>query len=198
MAYNYTSAFVAFCKGAPAEEISIELNIPIGSLKSKMRQEGWKSLADSLLGQNGPVPGNAGEALARIEANRAKNFEAAAKLRDELGKIIDQLLAGTLRIQKRFHYKGGIVECEAQPSLADLVQLATYARMVHDMTYRALGDIGANGGHKADVTAGTQPPACPITIVLPEAISMPRTERAARAKERLLAAQNGTAPAADG
>jgi hypothetical protein len=162
-----------------------------------MRQEGWQGLADALIGQTGPVPRNTADALARIEANRAKNYEMAAKLAKELDRILDRLAAGTLRIKKRFQYKGQVVECDAEPSIADFVQLATYMRMVHDMTYRALGDIVANGGHKADAAAGAQPPSLPIEIILPKEIALPRHERAARAeaeRKRLLEQENGETP----
>jgi len=174
MAYSYTPAFVAYCKGAPIEEISAEFNIPIGSLKSKMRQEGWKSLADSLLDQNGPVPGNAAEALVRIEANRAKNYETATTLRDALDRTLAQLELGSLRVKKYWQHKGQIVEYDAEPSIADVLNIAVFARTVADLTYRALGDTVANGGHKADASPGTTPPTPPITIVLPDVIARPR------------------------
>jgi hypothetical protein len=180
MAYNYTPAFVAFCNGEPPEAIAAELNIPIDSLKSKMRQEGWKGLADRLLGQNGPVPVNAENAFARLEANRAKNYEMACKLRDALGRIIDQLEADTLKIRKFWQLKGQVIEYDAKPNMSDLVQLATYARMVMDMTYRALGDQVV----KADAAAQAHTPPAPITVILPKEVALPREQAALLAEQR--------------
>jgi len=186
MAYSYTPAFVAYCNGQSPDTIAAALNIPIDSLKSKMRQEGWKGLADKLLGQNGPVPVNTEDAFARLEANRAKNYEDACRLRDKLSRMLDELEAGTLRIKKYFLQKGEVVEYDAEPSMSDLVQIATFARMVQDMTYRGLGDQGVNAGHKADAAAGAQPPVAPITIILPKAIALPREQRAALAEQKRL------------
>ena len=194
MAYNYTACFVAYCKGAPVEEIAEYFKIPLKSLKAKMRQEGWKSLADKFIGLNGPVPANTAETLTRIEANRAKNYETASRLRDELDRNLDRLEAGNLRVKKRFQYNGHVVECDAEPSIADLVQLATYARMVQDMTYRALGDRVALGGRQADAAAEAQPPSPPIQIILPAAISIPREKRAELARQSRLAQGDGETP----
>jgi hypothetical protein len=177
MAYPYTPAFLAFCGGAPPEEIAEEFKIPLKSLLAKIRQEGWRSLASRLAARiTADSPPN-DDALNRIEANRAKNYESAAKLQEDLAQIIAHLRAGTLRIKKRFQHKGQIVEYEAEASITDRLNIATYARMIADLTYRALGDFGANGGYRPDASPGTPPPASPITIILPGAIARPRHER---------------------
>jgi hypothetical protein len=177
MAYSYTPAFVAYCQGAPVEEIAAELKIPVTSLQAKIRQEGWRGLANRMSGR---IPADAGpndDALNRIEANRAKNYEIAAKLREHVIEIVIALRAGTLRMKKQFQHKGQIVEYEAKPGPAEWLNIATFARTVFDLTYRALGDFGANGGYKADASPGTPPPAQPISIILPAAIARPREER---------------------
>jgi hypothetical protein len=177
MAYSYTPAFVAFCGGAPPGEIAEEFKIPLKSLQAKIRQEGWRGLANRMWGR---IPADAGPndgALDRIEANRAKNYEIAAKLREHVIEMVIALRAGTLRIKKQFQHKGQIVEYEAEPGPADWLNIATYARTVFDLTYRALGDFGANGGYKADASPGTPPPAQPIAVFLPAAIARPREER---------------------
>jgi len=177
MAYPYTPAFVAFCQGAPAEEISAVFNIPLKSLQAKMRQEGWQTLASRVAGSIMVNRTPNDEALSKCDENRAKNYEIASNLRDELGKIIENLAAGTLKIKKLWHNKGEVVEYLAEPTMADLLNIATFARTIHDMTYKALGDTVANGGYKADVNPGTTPPTPPITIILPDAIARPRTQR---------------------
>lgn len=175
MAYNYTTAFVAYSKGSTPEEISREFQIPLDSLKSKMRQEGWVGLADKVCGHYGPIPRNAAEALDRIEANRAESYAQAAKLRDHFNTIIEQLAAGTLKIKKSVLQKGQIFEFEVEPSISDLVSLATAVRMAHDMCYRALGDQGAIAVQKAAVAAATQGPPAPITVIIPGIVATPRT-----------------------
>lgn len=187
MAYFYTPAFVAYCKGAPVEEIATQFSIPLDSLKAKMRAEGWKTLAGVLFGNDGPLPAHTADALARIEANRTKNYELAVKLRDNLRVVLDALCAGTLRIKKLFNYKGTATEYDAPLTISDLVNLATYAHTIHEMTYRALGDHGANGG-KADTTAAAAPPAPAMTIILPAAIALPRDQRQGPDETRLLEA----------
>ena len=186
MAYFYTPAFVAFCGGASLEEISEEFKIPIESLKAKMRQEGWRSLANRIAPRFGPETSPCDGILDKIEANRAKNYEAAAKLREHAVKIIEALCAGTLRIKKQFQHKGQIIEYEATSGPADWLSIATYLRTIADMTYRALGDHEASGRYRADASPGTTPPAPPITIILPDAIARPRLERGLEIENRMI------------
>ena len=161
MAYAYTPAFIAFCGGAPVEEISAEFSIPLESLKAKMRQEGWRGLANRMAGRITAdlVPHDG--ALAKCEANRAKNYETAVRLRDHLMEVVAALRAGTLRIKKVLHYKGQTIEYEAQPGPADWVSISNYAMTIANMSYRALGDFGAIGGYRADAGPGTPPPPRP-------------------------------------
>lgn len=178
MAYPYTPAFVAFSGGAPLEEIAEEFKIPIESLKAKVRQEGWRGLANRITGRMVADVTPYDEAFKKIEANRAKNYEAAAKLREHLMEIIQHLSDGTLRIKKWFQRKGQMVEYQVEPSPADLLSIATYARTITDMTYRALGDFQAQGKAVQDAPAASlTPPPPPITIVLPGPVSRPRYER---------------------
>jgi hypothetical protein len=180
MAYNYTGAFCGFIRGATPGEIAEEFKIPLKSLTAKIRQEGWRGLANRMAGRIAADSTPTDDALSRIEANRAKNYEIAAKLREHVIEMVIALCAGTLRIKKQFQYKGQIVEYEAEPGPADWLNIAAYARTAFDLTYRSLGDFGANGGYKADASPGTPPPAQPMTtIVLPSVISRPREERGA-------------------
>jgi hypothetical protein len=177
MAYSYTPAFVAYCQGAPPEEIAEAFKVPIKSLLAKIRQEGWRGLANRMAGRFSADSTPNDDALNKIEANRAKNYALAAKLREDLIEIIERLCAGKLRIKKHFQHKGQIVEYEAEPTIADRVNLANYARTIADLTYRALGDHIANGGFRADASPETPPPATPAIIVLPSVIARPRGER---------------------
>lgn len=174
MAYKYGPALVAFSKGTPTEEIAEVFKIPIDSLKAKIREEGWNSLVNELNVPNFSCPKQTEEALKKCEENRHKNYEIASKLRDDAKQIIEGLLAGTLRIKKQFHNRGQIVEFEAEPTLADRVNLATYVRTITDLTYRALGDMAVNGGPGELLTLPAPPP---VTIILPTAVAAPRQER---------------------
>src|SRR5262245_8313741 len=168
MAFPYTPAFLAFCRGAPVEEIATKFSIPIESLKAKMRQEGWRTLANRLVSKGVPEQPPSERILEKIEANRAANYETAADLRRDATKIIEALLNGTLRIKKQWQYGGKVIEYEAEPTIADRLDLANYAKEIADLTYRALGDHGANGCHREDVAAGAPPPPCPaVTVILP-------------------------------
>lgn len=177
MAYPYTPAFVAFCGGAPVEELAAEFKIPIESLKAKIRQEGWRLLANRMSGRITVdwTPNDA--ALVKCEENRAQNYRMAAELREHLKEMIAHLRAGTLRIKKQFHHRGQVIEAEVEPGPGDWLNIATYARTIADMTYRALGDHGANGGYKADASPEKAPPAPPVTIVMPSAVALPRPLR---------------------
>jgi hypothetical protein len=177
MAYSYTPAFVAYCKGLAVEEIAREFNIPLDSLKSKIRQEGWKGLADRMCGLNGPVPADTVAALDRIEANREKNYETASKLRDQINALLDQYAAGTLRIRKYFIVKGAAAGYDAVPTPSDLLNLATCARTIADLTFRSLGDMAGQAGKKT-ANPETNPVSHPIKINLPPIISLPRQMRA--------------------
>jgi len=177
MPYRYTPAFVAFCAGTPAEEISAEFNIPLKSLQSRIWSEGWKGLATRMAGRITPELTPQDEALTRCEANRARNYEVADKLRDHLIEIVEALRAGTLKVKKQWQYQGRVIEFDAEPTPSDLVNIATYAMTIANLTYRALGDHVATGGYKPDVSAGTPPPAPPVAIVLPSAVARPRFER---------------------
>jgi hypothetical protein len=100
-------------------------------------------------------------------------------------------------VTKVFHYKGKTIEVEAQPSMADRVNLATYARTIADITYRALGDFGEKSDLKANASAKPRETVPPITIILPKEIALPRAERARLAElaaQQRLEQGNGETP----
>jgi hypothetical protein len=180
MAYRYTPAFVAYCKGAPAEEIAAAFKIPLKSLKAKMREEGWRGLAEKLMEQI-PVPSRRDEqALAKCEANRVKNLQMADALREDLIRTLNHLRDGTLRIGKQWHNRGAVVEYAAEPTIADRVALANYATMIANLTYRALGDVSPSD---PAAPAGAPPPPPPITVILPALVAQPREKRLGECSE---------------
>lgn len=209
--YNYPAAFVAFCNGHPLPEIAEVLGIPEKTLRAHISNEKWVALRDQLplsttslaavpvptqqpgrnpfapnvLMGNNPslLPAEMQKKLQVLADNRKTNFDHHTRLRNHLEKIISELEAGTLEFEQIVNAKGiGPTTVHRQPNMQDMVALATYAKMVQDMGYRALGDVSATEGGKQDagVNSGA-PPA--ITIVLPGAISVSRSERSKIAEE---------------
>lgn len=108
--------------------------------------------------------------------NRKLNFNQACKLRDYYEKLLTKLASGELKMEQLFHNKGQVVRTTRDISPADLVNIVTAGRLIHDLTYRALGDGQAQEKAGQDVPAGQQ--AAPqIIINLPSAIAQPREQR---------------------
>lgn len=94
-----------------------------------------------------------------------------------MASVLAPLRVGTLRMKKHFLRKGQVIEYEAEPGIIDRLNIATYARTVAEMTYRALADHAANGAYKTDASPGITPPSPPVTFILPGPIARPRGER---------------------
>ena len=176
---SWPAAFAAYCCGAPPEEIAEVHNIPLSFVKSHITREGWDTLRAALpLGvtEHPSTSKSVGKKLAKIEKNRAENLEIWVKLRDDLLDIIDQLRAGKLTVERQWHNKGAVTRADVELTIADRYNLANYARVVADGTYRALGDLASQEKPGQDAAGGAaNTPA--ITIILPGAVSMPRNER---------------------
>lgn len=121
--------------------------------------------------------------LELIRRNREVNYKVACELRDDLLEVVAKLRSGELTLEKQWHNKGAVTRAEVEPSIVDRVNLATYARTVADLSYRALGDMAMGEKAASDAGAGTgagAPP--PITIILPGAIAGPRERQARKAQ----------------
>lgn len=184
-------AFVAYCNGMSIDEIAASLSLSVDSLKHKIADERWADLRTKLplatMQDNGvskPVESAlAPETKARLDllfANRKKNYEVFARLRDHLAEQVEALASGKAKVLKLFFSAklGMVVEKEVVPGPGDWVNIATYARTVSEGTYRALGDFAAQEKPGQDAAAGaTNAPAPAITIIIPTAIAEPRQER---------------------
>lgn len=185
--YSWQAAFVAYCNGAPEEEISQIFDIPEGTLRNRMVMENWRKLRDEVLvcraGQESALPAKVDAKLKLIQENRAENLKVFGKLREHLLKVVTALAEGTgeapgLALEKQWHNKGSVVRAAVAPGPGDWVNIATYARTVAEGTYRALGDFAAQEKPGSDAPTGAAPPTAPaITIILPAAIAAPRQER---------------------
>src|SRR5437762_2198044 len=98
IATNWAAAFLEFSRGSPPEEISIALAIPLKLLKAKIHGESWRRLAAEVALPAPVATVKAERDIAKIEANRAKNYEIALKLQENLIEIVDKLRKGELRV----------------------------------------------------------------------------------------------------
>ena len=177
--YPYAAAFVAYSKGAPLSEVSEVFGIPLETLQKRAQWEGWPALVRQSTALQTGVPPSAEKTEARlrlIEENRAENYRMACLLRADLLSQLEKLVDGELQIEKSWNNKGCVVTHLTDPSTGDRVNLATYARTIADLTYRALGDREAAEGGAADVPGGTPAPPS-ITVILPGVIQAPREQR---------------------
>ncbi|HXJ55237.1 MAG TPA: hypothetical protein VNU68_01110 [Verrucomicrobiae bacterium] len=170
--YNYGLAFVEFCRGISLEDISSILNIPLKTLRTHARQNGWRKLADTLasrLAQSSTTP-KAEQEIQRVRENRERNYQTAQKLREDLDRTVDALLDGSLRVGKVLSNGSQVF---VLPSIKDRLELATYAKHVAELSYRALGDTVSVPG------PDTAPQPMPtVQINLPAAVALPRLLRA--------------------
>jgi hypothetical protein len=206
--YNWAAAFVAFVNNHPLQEIADGFGIPLQALENRSKAERWESLRTELplgtceplqavpgitVGLVGPsdpflrgkgleipqsLPIAVQKKLEGLMANRQLNFTQASNLRTYLDQIISKLLDGSLKMEQVFHNKGQIVRTTREISPADLVNIATFARTIHDMTYKALGDTTAQTEKGQDGQVGSQSAAPQIIINLPSAIAQPRQQAA--------------------
>jgi hypothetical protein len=190
--YNYAAAFVAFTNGTPIEEVALVFDIPLETLQLRCREERWRELSEELpLVTRALTAGDPGTpALARTDPrtnakltlmsrNRDENFGIACALREDLKSLVAKLTSEEgLTVEKHFHNRGAVITHHAPLSIADRVNLATYARTIADLTYAALGDKTATQGKPEDGIAGSAGATPGITIILPGVIAEPREKRA--------------------
>jgi uncharacterized protein (DUF1800 family) len=177
--YNRAAAFLAFARGTTIDDISQALAIPLDTLKGWIRNEGWPKLAGDLLPATvtasapatvGATPAAKAERdLAKIQANRARNLEIAQKFQDDLLRLVQKLQDGTLKVEKVLSTG---LKVEHALGLRERVDLATYAKNVAEMSYRALGDVQASREPK-----GLPTQAATVNIILPAQVAAPRSDR---------------------
>lgn len=191
--------FVAFAQGHPLEEIAQGFNIAVQTLQKKIKAENWDELKSevfksvgnpmplqTVLGPGAGLPAEVNERndlptvvrakFAALQENRRHNLVQAQRMRACIDKLLDKLEKSELKIEQLFSAKGVVTRATRELNFQDLVALATYTKMVQDMTYRALGDAVA--GEKGQDKSPSQQAQPPIQIILPNIISMPREERA--------------------
>jgi hypothetical protein len=194
--HNWAAAFTAYVGGSTLDEISAVFGIPDSTLRARSVSEKWPIMRDKLLAQSkalvtteaGPMsqleannsllPPEVRARLALIKQNRERQYARAVKMGEELDRILHEVREGTYKVGKHVSVpKVGPVWVEAAPGPADLVNIATYARTLADLAYRALGDAAADGQERRAEVSATNSPQQAITIILPTAIGAPRGER---------------------
>ena len=170
--YNYALAFTEFCSGISLEDISTILNIPLKTLRTHARQNGWRRLADTLASRltQGSTAPKAEQEMQRIKENRERNYQTALKLQEDLDRTVDALLDGSLRVGKVLSNGKQIF---VMPGIKDRLDLASYAKHVAELSYRALGD-----SLPAREPDDAPPPMPTVQINLPAAVALPRQLRA--------------------
>lgn len=177
---NWQAVFVAYCNGAPSDELAQIFDVEIAQVTDRIHRERWAALRANLplgetLKSDSEMRGVSEIRLAAIQANREKNLAAWSLLRGHVISVIEKLAAGTLKMEKVFNGKTGITRVEdLDPTTGDLVNIATALRTATDGTYRAIGDFQAQDKPGQDGSVNGQPPPPSITIILPSVISQPR------------------------
>jgi hypothetical protein len=109
--------------------------------------------------------------ILRIQENREKNLQVAQGLQEDLEAQVDKLLNGTLTVTRQTATGQTI---EVPVGLKERLELVNYARTVAELPYRALGD-GAPS--RPNEPPGGQAHGTSVTVILPEAVSAPRSAR---------------------
>ena len=195
--FNWAGAFTAYVGGSTPEEVATVFGIPEETLQVRMSTEKWAPLKEKLLAQSRALvlqhpdqapmlkadaqdllPPEIRARLTLIKNNRETQYRRAVRMGEELDKILNGLADGSYKVGKWLSIpKVGPQWVEAAPGPADLVNIATYARTLADLAYRALGDAAADGQERRTEVQAANNPQQAITIILPGSIAQPRGER---------------------
>jgi hypothetical protein len=177
---NWEAVFVAYCNGAPVEELAQIFDVTLEQVRDRIHRDRWAALRANLplgetLKSDSEMKSVTEIKLAAIQANREANLKAWAKLRDHAVDIIEQLQQKKLKMEKVFNGKLGIARVDdLEPTTGDMVNIATYLQTISNGSYRALGDFQAQDKPGQDGLNNGQPAAPAITIILPNCIASPR------------------------
>ncbi len=183
-AQKWRTAFAAFVQGMTLKEISDSTGLVYTAVRDKASPGGddWPSARQQLVlarvEHRVGLVDKVERQIERIQENRERNLAKALELGEVAAGIIAKLRDGTLRVEKAFNTKAGIVIQEMAPSTGDLVNIGTFLRTIADLTYRALGDAPADSKQTAASASasGTSHPAG-ITVILPSVAVHPRPRR---------------------
>ncbi len=188
---NWAALFITYQAGSTLEDIAQACSMPLETLQEVADREGWAALASGAPLSSADDPQGK---FATLEANRRANFDAAVMLRNALLSDARRLQEGTLRLEKVFCNKDGIITAPIIPGPQDHAAYARALQLIADVTYRALGDQNEaeRKTGKPGETRGE------ITIVLPAAIQevqeasdLPKAPEMSIERATALAAQSG-------
>ena len=161
---NMAAAFARYARGWTIEAIADTLGVDRRQLHRRAVDERWGELLVDIK-RLPDVPDKTKKDAVRVEANREKNYELFAQLRDELVAQATLMAKGELKFTRVKVTKNGPTEVEEPADMQDRVRLAQAARLVTEGTYRALGDLAAIGADEKQ-RRGLEAPTH-ITILLP-------------------------------
>jgi hypothetical protein len=166
--WNWAAMFTAYANGSKLEEIATIFACPMPVLRRAAMTQDWATMSAKLVVPEArDMPEITENRLARLEANRAKNYDLADILREKLMKDFIALKNGTLKVERCVAYKGEVHHTEVEPGPQDMVALANAAKSVAEMTYRALGDVAAED---RQITQGKNNDSASITVILPTVV----------------------------
>lgn len=168
LAYNMPAMFIAYTRGASLGEIAQLFGVPDDTLEAVARDQQWGELSARLKLE--PVESDSAVAarLEKMEANREANYNLADDLRQDLARKFAALANGTLKIENIVKHKEGYDVAETNPAPRDIKALAEAARIMSELTYRALGD---NEEPKKDKGKVAETSAVQINVNIPSAIA---------------------------
>jgi len=150
---NHALCFNAFQEGSSLEAIADEFNHSITALQRVARTQGWSAIAAQSKAEL-KLDGARTSSLEKLQKNRDANFDQAVRLRGEVDRTIEEVTAdGSFALAPQV-----------------LKEIAAATSVVHDLTYRALGEKdkqtkpGQGGTDKVPS----------IIVNLPGAIAQPR------------------------
>ena len=178
--HNYAAAFLQYLEGRSFEEIAENSEIPLDTLKAQASHNGWGSLRTvyNEMHENQLVKPNIESSLVKMETNRQTNLIQAQKFQNVLDFALQQLAEEMQNGPKKYTVtvtdKKGNTRTETKIferlTPKNIRDLSCAAATIHDLTYRALGDIPA----KKDPNQSDSAPRAQIIVNIPSILAQPR------------------------
>lgn len=178
--FNYSEAFFLYLQGRSLEEIAENSGFRLDFLRTYASKHGWTGLrvVHNEMTTNALVRPDAKVSLALMENNRQVNLAQAQKFQGVIDFAIKQLQDEMTNGPKKYTVtttdKKGNTKTETKTfervTPKNIRDLACAAATVHDLTYRALGDIPA----KKDPSQSDVTPRAQIILNLPPIMAEPR------------------------
>ncbi len=178
---NWPAVFTAYANGAAPLDICREFLLAMPELEQRAKLEGWGRLREQLPVSAALSVSDFGlsnlQSVERLKANREANYEIVLRLRADLSRVVDDLIADKLVVVEFKTTKDGVHELERAVGIKDRAALAEYAERIFKMSYEALGDGAALGGASGDADSRVAGKNVFFQINMPSVASTPRPTR---------------------